>query len=223
MDIDYSPLFISLRSAFLATILSGIGGVAAARALVSVAPRRRFILEIFILIPLVLPPTVIGYGLLLFIGRQGPVGKMLLALHGETLVFTWWAGVLAATLVSFPVIYISSRAAFQQVDQHLVDAARIFGAGPWQRFLDILLPLARPGLIAGLLMSFARSLGEFGATLMVAGNIPGKTQTIPMAIYFAVEAGESHLALFWSSVAISMAALVLGLVQIFSKEVPERG
>lgn len=214
---DLSPLLISLKSASLATLLAGLGGVATARLLARLRGRLRFFLEIIVLVPLVLPPTVIGYGLLLFIGRSGPLGQLMLALTGETLVFTWWAGVLAATLVSLPIVYVSARAAFQQVDQALVDAARVFGAGAWQRFSRILLPLARPGLLAGVLLSFARALGEFGATLMVSGHIPGRTATVPMAIYFAVEAGESGAALFWSAVAISIGTLMLALVQLMSR------
>lgn len=219
MDVaqDLSPLWISLKSALLATLLSGLGGVALARLLAEVRGRRRFLSEILILIPLVLPPTVIGYALLLLIGRQGPLGRLSLLLGGDSLIFTWWAGVLAATVVSLPIVYISARAAFQQVNPDLLDAGRVFGAGSWQLFLRILLPLASPGLIAGLLMSFARSLGEFGATLMVSGHIPGQTETIPMAIFFAVEAGQAGLALFWSAVAISLGSLMLGLAQLISR------
>ena len=214
---DLSPLFISFKTATLATLVAGLGGIATARLLAARPARQRLFLEILILIPLVLPPTVIGYGLLLFIGQRGPLGRLILFFGGETLIFTWWAAALAAAIVAFPIMYLSARAAFEQVDRGLVDAARVFGAGRLRQFLDVLLPLARPGLLAGLLMSFARALGEFGASLMVAGHLPGQTETIPMRIFFAVEAGETGLALYWSLLALSLAGLVLGLVQILTR------
>ncbi len=217
MDDSLSPLIISFKTAGFATCAAGVGGIAAARFLAARPAPQRFFLEILILIPLVLPPTVIGYGLLLLIGQHGPLGQLLNFLGADTLIFTWWAAALAAAIVSFPIMYLSARAAFQNVDAGLLDAARVFGAGRLRRFLDVLLPLASPGLCAGLLMSFARALGEFGASLMVAGHLPGRTETIPMRIFFAVEAGESRAALYWSLIALSLAGFVLGLVQIISR------
>lgn len=212
---DFSPLTLSLKTAGLATLLAAVAGIASARWLAAWPRRRRLCGEILILIPLVLPPTVIGYGLLYLIGRQGPIGWLIAEGGGEGLIFTWWAGAIAAAVVCYPIMYISAKAAFEQVDRHLLDAALVFGAGPWRRFCDVLVPLARPGLLAGLLMSLARALGEFGASLMVAGHIPGRTETIPMRIFFAVEAGENGWALFWSCVALSLATLVLACIQIF--------
>jgi molybdate ABC transporter permease protein len=214
---DLSPLATSLKTAGIATLLAGLGGVLCARAVPKFASRSRFLLETLILIPMVLPPTVIGYGLLFVFGPHGPVGYMTNTLWGEILIFTWWAGMLASSIVAFPVVYLSARGAFEQVDGQLLDAARTFGAGSGRLLFDILLPLARPGLIAGLLLALARSLGEFGATMMVAGRISDSTETIPMAIYFAVEAGEEFEALFWSSVAISIACLVLAVSQRMSR------
>jgi molybdate transport system permease protein len=205
---DWSPIWISLATSVTATLITAVVGLAAA------AWRERrggamiaFVDGIFLL-PLVLPPTVVGFFLLLVFGRNGPLGKLLLRL-GATVVFSWPATVMAATVVSFPLMYITARAALEQVDSHVLQAARMLGATEWRVFREISLPLAWPGILAGVVLSFARALGEFGATLMVAGDIPGKTATIPIAIYFAVEADEIKSALAWCGVdvAISLALL----------------
>ena len=152
-------------------------------------PIFAFVDGIFLL-PLVLPPTVVGFfALLLFFGRNGPLGKLLLH-FGATIVFSWPATVIAAAVVAFPLMYLTARAALEQVDSHFLQAARTLGASEWRVFREVALPLAWPGVLAGTILSFARALGEFGATLMLAGNIPGRTATIPIAIYFAVEADD---------------------------------
>jgi molybdate transport system permease protein len=143
---------------------------------------------------MVLPPTVLGYGLLILLGKRGLLGRFLLENFNLQIIFTWWAAVFAAAVVSFPLMYQSAKAAFASVDVSLEQAARTLGSSESRVFMRITLPLAYPGLISGLVLAFTRALGEFGATLMVAGNIPGKTQTIPMAIYFAVETGDNILA-----------------------------
>ncbi|BAF58857.1 ABC-type molybdate transport system, permease component [Pelotomaculum thermopropionicum SI] len=187
---DWHPVLLSLRVAVIALFAVTCLGVPLSRLLA----RRDFfgkdVLEAIITLPLVLPPSVIGYGLLMLIGKNGLLGKTLAGM-GLTLVFTWWAAVLASTVVAFPLMYQSAKAAFKSVDTNLEKAARTLGAGEIRIFFTITLPLAWPGIIAGLVLSFTRALGEFGATLMVAGNIPGQTQTIPLAIYFAVEAGDT--------------------------------
>jgi molybdate transport system permease protein len=147
-------------------------------------------IEAFFALPLVLPPVVTGFLLLLLIGKQGPVGRFLTENFHMQLIFTPYAAVLAGTVVAFPLMYQCTKAAFQNIDTTLEDAARTLGASEWRVFYTITLPLAWHGLVAGLVMSFARALGEFGATIMVAGNIPGKTQTIPLAIYFAAESND---------------------------------
>ncbi|HEX2775904.1 MAG TPA: molybdate ABC transporter permease subunit, partial [Candidatus Acidoferrales bacterium] len=163
------------------------------------------------LLPLVLPPTVVGFLLLLLFGRNGPLGKLLLH-FGATIVFSWPATVIAAAVVAFPLMYLTSRAALEQVQPELLQAARTLGASEWRVFREIALPLAWPGVLAGTILSFARALGEFGATLMIAGNIPGKTETIPIAIYFAVEADEMQRALSWCAVDVVISlALLSGL------------
>lgn len=190
---DWFPVLLSLRVAFIALFAVGCLGIPLARLMAYRQFPWKDTLEAVIMLPLVLPPSVIGYGLLLLIGRNGLLGRALNGL-GMSLVFTWWAAVLASTVVSFPLMYQSAKAAFKSVDTNLEKAARTLGAGELKVFLTITLPLAWPGILAGLVLSFARALGEFGATLMVAGNIPGQTQTIPLAIYLAVVAGDNATA-----------------------------
>jgi molybdate transport system permease protein len=151
----------------------------------------------------------VGFLLLLLFGRNGPLGKLLLQ-FGASVVFSWPATVIAATVVSFPLMYITARAALEQVDPHLLQAARTLGASEARIFREVALPLAWPGVLAGTILSFARALGEFGATLMLAGNIPGRTETIPIAIYFAVEADEIQRAMAWCAVDVGISIVLLG-------------
>jgi molybdate transport system permease protein len=208
---DLSPLWISLATSLTATAITFVVGLAAA------AWRERYtgpamaLMDGIFLLPLVLPPTVVGFLLLLLFGRNGPLGKLLLQ-FGATIVFSWPATVIAAAVVAFPLMYLTSRAALEQMEPALLQAARTLGASEWRVFREIALPLAWPGVLAGTILSFARALGEFGATLMIAGNIPGKTETIPIAIYFAVEADETQRALAWCAVDVVISlALLSGL------------
>src|SRR5208283_3027062 len=196
---DWSPLWISLETSVTATLITLVVGLAAAAwRQRRTGPAMAFVDGIFLL-PLVLPPTVVGFFLLLLFGRNGPVGRFLLR-FGMTVVFSWPATVIAAAVVAFPLMYLTARAALEQVDPQFLQAARTLGASVWRVFREVALPLAWPGVIAGTILSFARALGEFGATLMLAGNIPGKTETIPIAIYFAVEANEIQRAMAWCAV-----------------------
>ncbi|NLV16634.1 MAG: molybdate ABC transporter permease subunit [Syntrophomonadaceae bacterium] len=190
---DWFPIWLSLQVAFLSAALVSVTSLPLARLMASKSFRGRDFLEAAIMLPLVLPPSVVGYGLLVMIGVNGPLGK-LLGQFGLSLVFTKIAVVIAATVVAFPLMYQSARAAFASVNPNLEKAARTLGAGELRIFFTVTLPLAWPGIMSGLVLAFARALGEFGATLMVAGNIPGQTQTIPLAIYFAVESGDSATA-----------------------------
>ncbi len=190
---DWFPVLLSLKVAVIAVILVAFLGLPIARFMSRSDFYGKDALEALITLPLVLPPSVIGYGLLILIGRNSILGNFLYQ-HGITIVFTWWAVVLAATVVAFPLMYQSAKGAFLSVDQNYEKAARVLGANEVRIFFTITLPLAWPGIIAGLVLAFARALGEFGATLMVAGNIPGQTQTIPLAIYFAVAAGDDATA-----------------------------
>jgi len=205
---DWSPLWISLATSLTATVITLAAGLAAA----AWRQRRRgpaiALVDGIFLLPLVLPPTVVGFLLLLLFGRNGPLGKLLLKLDAS-IVFSWPATVIAAAVVAFPLMYLTARSALEQVDSHFLEAARTLGASEWRVFREVALPLALPGVLAGTILSFARALGEFGATLMLAGNIPGKTETIPIAIYFAVEAGDVHGAFAWCAIDIAISLVLL--------------
>lgn len=192
--IDLFPLYLSLKVATVATA----GVIALGLPLAWVLARRRFwgreVLAVGVTLPLVLPPTVLGYYLLLALGRRGPVGRLLEELLSVTLVFTWQAAAVASFMVSLPLLVRSAQAAFEAVDPDLEDAARTLSRSEVGIFFTVTVPLAWRGILAGVILAFARAMGEFGATLMVAGNIPGQTQTMPIAIYDAVQAGNMPLA-----------------------------
>jgi molybdate transport system permease protein len=204
-----SPILISLKTALTATAITFVLGVAAARWMAGMKSRMSNLLDGIFILPLVLPPTVVGLGLLFLFGRNSPLGK-LLEYFGTTVVFSWSATVIAATTVAFPLMYQTARGAFEQIDPNIIDAARTLGCSEWTIFWRVTVPVAWPGIAAGLVLSFARALGEFGATLMVAGSLPGRTETIPIAIYFAVEGGHTAQALYWVAVVlvISFASII---------------
>jgi molybdate transport system permease protein len=206
---DWTPLRVSLQTAFTATLLAGVFGTLAARWMLIYRGRFRGVIDGILTLPLVLPPTVVGFLLLMLLGKNSPVGQVLNQLN-VTIIFTWAAVVIAASIVAFPLMYKTVLGAFEQVDPTLLSSARTLGASEWRIFWQILLPLAWPGVVAGVILAFARSLGEFGATLMVGGSIPGISQTIPIAIFFAAEAGRLGVALAWVllMVAISLAVIV---------------
>jgi molybdate transport system permease protein len=199
-----SPLWISLRTVLVATAITFFLGIAAARWMAHYSGKAKNLLDGLFILPLVLPPTVVGLGLLLFFGKNGPAGQFL-SLFNTTIVFSWPATVISATVMSFPLMYMTSRGAFEQVDSHVEDAARTLGASEWRVFWSVTLPLAWPGVAAATVLSLARCLGEFGATLMLAGNIPGKTATIPVAIYFSIQAGDMNQALILVGIVLVIA------------------
>ena len=215
MEFDFSPLWISLKSSAIATFVTFFLGIAAARWMLSTRIKCKPLIEGIFISPLVLPPTVVGFLLLLLFGRNGAIGQFLLQFD-LTIIFTWQAAVITATVVSFPLMYKTALGAFEQIDANLLNAARTLGASEWQVFWRIMLPLAWPGILAGTILAFARALGEFGATLMLAGNIPGQTQTIPMAIYFAVEAGDMKQAAIWVLIILSLSLSVLTAVNYWT-------
>ena len=184
-----SPLILSVRIAGFATLFSFVAATLAAWGLARRKGPLPALLDALCSLPLVLPPTVLGYYIILVIGRRGFLGQRLAEI-GINLLFSWQGAVVAATVVVFPLIYKSTRAALEQVDPHLEDAARTLGAPEWRVFISVSFPLAWKGIFAGIMLAFARGMGEFGATLMVAGNIPGKTQTLALAIYDAFQAGD---------------------------------
>ncbi len=187
-------LALSLKVAGWATVLDVVFGVALGYVLARCRFAGRDLLDAVLTLPMVMPPTVLGYYLLVIIGRNGPVGHWLQERFGINLIFTWQAAVLAAAVVAFPLVLKAARSAFESVDTQLEDAARVLGISPAAIFLRVTLPLAWRGVLAGTLLAFARSMGEFGATLMVAGSIPGKTQTLSIAVYEAVQAGQDDTA-----------------------------
>ncbi len=206
-----TALWLSVRVAVVATAANAVIGIPLAYLLA----RRRFagrgLLDLLVTLPLVLPPTVTGYYLIVLLGRRGWLGAPLYALTGWSVAFTWWAAVVAATVMAMPLIVRTARAAIESVNPAYEKAAFTLGRSEWRTALEVTLPLARKGLLAGLVLAFARALGEFGATLMLAGNIPGRTQTVPLAIYTAAQTGETGEAL-WLVVmltALSGAVLVL--------------
>jgi molybdate transport system permease protein len=206
---DWSPLWISIATSVTATLVTLVLGLAAAAWREGRAGPAMALVDGIFLLPLVLPPTVVGFLLLLLFGRNGPLGQLFLRFDA-TIVFSWPATVIAATVVAFPLMYLTARAALEQVDPHLLQAARTLGATEWLVFREVSLPLAWPGVLAGTILSFARALGEFGATLMLAGNIPGKTETIPIAIYFAVEANDLRRAAAWCFIDVAISLALLG-------------
>src|SRR5450432_54689 len=195
MSIDWFPLWLSLRVALLSTALAFAGGLWIAYLLANREFRGKDVLDAAVTLPLVLPPTVLGYYLLVLIGRASPFGKIWEMIFGSPLVFTWKAAVVAALLHSLPLLVKSARAAFESVDRSYERAARTLGASELRLFWRITVPLARRSILAAAALAFARSLGDFGVTLMIAGNIPGRTQTVALAIYDAVEAGNGRVAL----------------------------
>jgi molybdate transport system permease protein len=192
----WTALALTLKVAGWATAINLVLGVGVGYALSRWRFPGRDVLDAVLTLPMVMPPTVLGYYLLVVIGSQGVVGAWLLQNFGIRLIFTWQAAVIAATIVAFPLVFKAARAAFENVDPQCEDAARTLGLGEWGLFLRVSLPLAWRGILAGLLLAFARALGEFGATLMVAGSIAGQTQTLSIAVYEAVQAGQDDTANF---------------------------
>jgi len=208
---DWFPLALSLKVAALATLVALIAGVALGWLFARVAFPGRGVLEAVFMLPLVLPPTVLGYGILMAAGRRSPLGAWLREHFDYTIIFSWHGAVVASAIVALPLVLKSSSAAFAGVDRNLEAAASTLRQSRLSVFLRVTLPLAWPGILAGALLAFARAMGEFGASLMVAGSIPKQTQTLSMAIYDAVQAGKDDAALLLVVVTcvLSIAVLVL--------------
>lgn len=219
MTLDFSPVWISLKTAAFATLIAFFFGAIAARWMFKYQGKGKGLIDGIFTSPLVLPPTVVGFFLLLLLGKHGPIGQ-LLRLFDITIIFTWYAAIIAATVVAFPLMYKTALGAFRQIDTNLLASARTLGASELRIFWRILLPLARPGLIAGILLAFARALGEFGATLMLAGSIPGRTQTLPIAIFFAAESGDMAEALLWVSVMLGLSLSIVVAVNYWTDNSP---
>lgn len=222
LETFFSPLYISLKTVLVATTITFFLGLSAARWMSIYSGRFKPLIDGLFLLPLVLPPTVIGFGLLLLFGKNGPLGS-LLGLLGLNVIFSWPATVIAAVIVSFPLMYMSARGGFEQVDINIENAARTLGAGEWRIFWTVTLPLSWPSIMAATILTFARALGEFGATLMLAGNIPGKTTTIPVAIYFKIQAGHLREALFLTFIVMAFAFTSLVLLAYWKRKIGKNG
>lgn len=216
MSFTAAPIWVSIETSVTATVITFFLGLAAAHRRVNAPGKRGQVMDSLFVIPLVLPPTVVGYLLLLLLGRSSPVGRAIQGL-GFNVLFSWPATVIAATVVAFPLMYLSTRGAFEQVTPGYLQAARTLGASEWRVFWRVTLPLAWPGVLAGAVLAFSRALGEFGATLMLAGNIPGRTQTLPIAIFFAAEAGNMRQALAWVLITVGVASVVIFMLNTWGR------
>ncbi|RDY27166.1 molybdate ABC transporter permease subunit [Romboutsia weinsteinii] len=215
MNSDWSPLIISIKTAFLSTCITFVIGIIVSYLMANYKGRFKGLIDGLFTLPLVLPPTVVGFFLLLLFGKNGAIGQFFLN-YDITIIFSWWATIISATVVAFPMMYRSSRAAFEQIDDNMISAARTLGLSEWKIFYKIAVPLAWPGIIAGIVLAFARALGEFGATLMIAGNIPGRTQTMPVAIFFAVEGGDMEKAMMWVFMITTISIVMILILNYWS-------
>jgi len=223
MEGAWIALALTLKVAGCATALNLFFGIGVGYAMARWRFAGRDLLDAMLTLPMVMPPTVLGYYLLVLIGSRGPIGAWLLQHFGIRLIFTWQAAVIAATVVAFPLVFKAARAAFETVEPQLEEAARTLGIGETAVFFRVSLPLAWRGILSGLLLSFARALGEFGATLMVAGSIPGKTQTLSIAVYEAVQAGQDDMANFLVAVtSLTCVAVLLAAGQLVPGRVAPR-
>ena len=209
---DWSPIWISLKTASAAIAITFVLGLLAAWVVIRIRNRKiRMIFDGILTLPMVLPPTVAGFFLLYLLGVKRPIGQFFIEYFGVKIAFSWQATVIAAVVISFPLMYRAARGAFEQVDQNLVHAARTLGMGEIQIFFRVLFPNAVPGIVSGGVLAFARGLGEFGATAMIAGNIAGKTRTLPLAVYSEVAAGHMDTAwnYVWVMIVIAFLAVLL--------------
>ena len=208
MTIDLSPIIISLRTATLSIIVTFFLGVAAAQLVFRLKSKTmKTILDGLFTLPLVLPPTVAGFFLLYIFGMRRPIGKFFIEYFAVKVAFSWGATVLAAVVISFPLMYRAARGAFEQVNPDVLSAGRTIGMSEWKIFWKVQLPIAWPGVVSGAVLAFARGLGEFGATAMIAGNIAGKTRTLPMAVYSEVAAGNMDAAYRYVAIIVVIAFL----------------
>lgn len=212
--LEWAPLVVTLKTAVAATVFTFFLGIGLAYAVVRMH-RGKGLADAVITLPMVLPPTVVGFFLLLAFGKRSAIGRFLLQFD-VTLVFTWKAAVIAAVVVSLPLMYRTARGAFEQLDRNMIYAARTLGVSEWRIFWHILLPNARHGILAGLVLSFTRALGEFGATIMFAGNIPGITQTMSTAIYAAVQANDYDLAFQWALLLVLFSLVFVVAMNVWS-------
>lgn len=215
-NLDWSPLFISIKTGIVATIFSFFLGTYAARKVVKTTPGKKAIIDGILTLPMVLPPTVAGFFLLLIFSRRRPFGIFLFENFGIKVVQTWLGCIIAATVISFPLMYRNARAAMEQIDVNLIYAGRTLGMSDTEIFWKVVIPTAGPGIASGTILTFARALGEYGATSMLAGNIPGKTGTISQKIAMVIQDGDYMTAGVWVAIVMVIAFLVIFLMNLIS-------
>jgi molybdate transport system permease protein len=215
-----SPLWISTKTVLTTTVITFFIGIFVARWMARYSGKGKSLIDGIFILPLVLPPTVVGFGLLLLFGKNGPLGEFF-SWFGTTIVFSWPATVISAVIMTFPLMYMSAKAGFEQVDINVENAARTLGANEWRVFWTVTMPMAWPAVVAATILTFARALGEFGATLMLAGNIPGKTATIPVAIYFNIQAGHNDRALVLVAIVLVISFASLAALAYWKRKTPK--
>ena len=215
-NLDWSPLIISLKTGIVATVISFFLGIFAARKVIKMPAGRKAFIDGILTLPMVLPPTVAGFFLLLMFSRRRPVGIFLYENFDIKVVQTWLGCIIAATVIAFPLMYRNARAAFEQVDANLVYAGRTLGMSEMKIFWKVVVPAAGPGIASGTILTFARALGEYGATSMLAGNIPGKTGTISQKIAMVMQDGDYVTAGIWALIVIIIALVIIVLMNLFS-------
>lgn len=215
-ELDWSPLFISLKTGVVATVISFFLGIYAARKVVKASPGMKAVIDGILTLPMVLPPTVAGFFLLLLFSRRRPLGEFLFDEFGFKVVQTWLGCIIAAAVIAFPLMYRNARAAMEQVDVNLIYAGRTLGMSEIQIFWKVVIPSAGPGIASGTILTFARALGEYGATSMLAGNIPGKTGTISQKIAMVIQDGDYLTAGIWVAVVMIIAFAVIVLMNFIS-------
>ena len=215
-NLDWSPLFISIKTGIVATIFSFFLGIYAARKVVKTTPGKKAIIDGILTLPMVLPPAAAGFFLLLIFSRRRPFGIFLFENFGIKVVQTWLGCIIAATVISFPLMYRNARAAMEQIDVNLIYAGRTLGMSDTEIFWKVVIPTAGPGIASGTILTFARALGEYGATSMLAGNIPGKTGTISQKIAMVIQDGDYMTAGVWVAIVMVIAFLVIFLMNLIS-------
>ena len=215
-ELDWSPLFISLKTGIAATFISFFLGIFAARKAVKASPRTKAVIDGILTLPMVLPPTAAGFFLLLLFSRRRPLGSFLFEQFDLKVVQTWLGCVIAATVIAFPLMYRNARAAMEQIDMNLVYAGRTLGMSDLRIFWTVIVPTAGPGIASGTVLTFARALGEYGATSMLAGNIPGRTGTISQKIAMVIQDGDYLTAGIWVGIVMIIAFLIIFLMNLIS-------
>ena len=209
-----SPIWLSIKIATISGVIVILIGTLIGRIFARRTFKGKAVLETILMLPMVLPPTVVGFFLIVIFGKNSMAGQAIEWLFKQPIIFTWWAAVIASIIVAFPLMYQSAKSGFQGIDREIEEAARVDGANEWRIFLFISIPLASKAIISGSILSFARALGEFGATLMFAGNIPGETQTIPTAIYIAIDSGNMKMAWMWVISIVILSFIMLLTVRV---------